>query len=350
MRVVTVPGTAVAWLESLSPWPVDGFGTGRMRALLARLGDPQRGFDSVHIVGTKGKSTAARRIARTIDGPAYTSPHVSGWHERLDTDPDGFERAVRRIRGDAEAIGATQFEAVTAAAFADFAARGATRAAIEAGLGGRHDATNTIDARVVLLTNVGLEHTDVLGRTREEIAAEKLAVAGPGSTVILPDHEFAHLVDGEVRIGGAEEAVEAFLGEPRPLAEASLPGRLEIRDGEVRDGAHTPAAVDWLLERLPEPHDYVVVASILGDKDAAGILDRLARAGDTLVATASTNPRALPAATVATLARPRFADVRTAEEPGAALALAHELGDRVLVTGSLYLLADLAGEDRKSVR
>ncbi len=237
---VSDTSTAVAWLESLSPWPVDGFGTERMRELLARLGDPQRSFDAVHVVGTKGKSTAARRIARTIGGPAYTSPHVSGWHERLDTDPDGFAQAVERIRPDAEAVAATQFEAVTAAAFADFAARGATVAAIEAGLGGRHDATNTIDARVVLLTNVGLEHTDVLGSTREAIAAEKLAVAGPGSTVILPDREFAHLVAGEVRIGGAEEAVEAFLGERRPLAEASLPGRLELRDGEIRDGAHTP--------------------------------------------------------------------------------------------------------------
>ena len=341
---------AVAWLESLSPWPTDGFGTERMRALLARLGDPQRSFDAVHVVGTKGKSTAARRIARTIDGPAYTSPHVAGWHERLDTDPDGFARAIERVRPDAEAVAATQFEAVTAAAFADFAARGATVAAIEAGLGGRHDATNTIDARVVLLTNVGLEHTDVLGSTREAIAAEKLAVAGPGSTVILPDGEFVHLAPGAVRIGGAEEAVEEFLGERRVLAEASLPGRLELRDGEVRDGAHTPDAVDWLLERLPEPHDYVVVASILGDKDAAGILDRLARAGRTLVATASTNPRALPAERVADLARARFAAVHIEPDQAEALALAHDLGGRVLVTGSLYLLADLAGNDRKSVR
>jgi len=336
---------ATAWLESLSPWPIDGFGTERMRALLERLGDPQRSFEAVHVVGTKGKSTAARRIARTIGGPAYTSPHVSGWHERLDTDPDGFERAVARIRSAAEEVGATQFEAVTAAAFADFAARGATAVAIEAGLGGRHDATNTIDARVVLLTNVGLEHTDVLGSTREEIAAEKLAVARPHSTVVLPDDEFAHLVPGEVRTGGAEDAVEALLGERRPLAEASLPGRLEIRAGEIRDGAHTPEAVDWLLERLAEPHDYVVVASILRDKDATGILDRLAHAGRTFVATASTNPRALPAETVAELARPRFADVHTAPDPAAALALAHDLGDRVLVTGSLYLLADLAQDE-----
>ncbi|MGZ4291771.1 MAG: bifunctional folylpolyglutamate synthase/dihydrofolate synthase [Gaiellaceae bacterium] len=338
-------GTTVGWLEGLSPWPVDGFGTERMRALLDRLGNPERSFDAVHVVGTKGKSTAARRIARTIGGPAYTSPHVSGWHERLDTDPDGFERAVARIRAAAAAVGATQFEAVTAAAFADFADRGAGVAAIEAGLGGRHDATNTIDARVVLLTNVGLEHTDVLGATREEIAAEKLAVAGPEATVVLPDDEFAHLVEGDVRIGAAAEAVAAFLGETKPLAAASLPGRLEIRGHEVRDGAHTPDAVEWLLERLPEPHDYVVVASILRDKDAAGMLDRLARAGGTLVATTSSNPRALPAETVAELARSRFDAVEIELSPAGAVARARDLGDRILVTGSLYLLADLARDE-----
>jgi dihydrofolate synthase / folylpolyglutamate synthase len=313
-----------------------------MHALLARLGNPERAFDAVHVVGTKGKSTATRRIARTIGGPAYTSPHVAGWHERLDTDPAGFEQAIARVRGIAEELNATQFEVLTAAAFADFAARGATAAAIEAGLGGRHDATNVIDARVVLLTNVGLEHTDVLGGTREQIAAEKLAVAGRDAIVVLPDDEFAHLVAGEVRIGGAQEAADAFLGRHVELAEASLPGRLEIRGGEVRDGAHTPDAADWLLERLPEPHDYVVVASILGDKDAAAILERLARAGSTLVATSSSNPRALPAAAVADLGRTRFRVVETVDDPLDALRRGHELGARVLVTGSLYLLADLA--------
>ena len=301
----------------------------------------------MHIVGTKGKSTAARRIAATIGGRAYTSPHVSGWHERLQTDPDGFERAVARVRSAALAVRATQFEVVTAAAFADFEARGFESAAIEAGLGGRHDATNVIDAPVVLLTNVALEHTAVLGGTREEIAAEKLAVARPGATVILPDEEFAALAPGtDVRIGGAREAVEAFLGRPvEALAEASLPGRLELRGDEVWDGAHTPEAVDWLLERLPEPGDYVVVASILGDKDADGILERLARAGRILVATRSSNDRSLSAAEVAAHARAWFPTVETADRPTDALRRARGLGRRVLVTGSLYLLADLTPDE-----
>ena len=175
---MTVPGpTTLHWLESLSPWPQDGFGLDRIRALLESLGNPHRSDSAVHVVGTKAKSTAARTIAATLRAEgvaslAYTSPHVSGWHERLETDEAGLEAALERVRSEAEKAGATQFEVLTAAALTDFAARGVQVAAIEAGLGGRYDATNVVDARVVLLTNVGLEHTDVLGATREAIAGE----------------------------------------------------------------------------------------------------------------------------------------------------------------------------------
>ncbi len=344
--------SATDWVASLSPWPADGFGLERMRALLELLGRPERRYEAVHVVGTKGKSTAARTIAALLRAEglaaaAYTSPHVAGWAERLETDPAGFERAVRRVRPAAEETGATQFEILTAAALLDFAERGVDVAVLEAGLGGRLDATNVVDARVVLLTNVGLEHTAVLGETREAIAGEKLAVARPDATVVLPDAEFVDLVPGRtVVLGGAREAAGAFLGRPATGdVEVRLAGRLEVRDGEVRDGAHTPEAADWLLDRLPGGRDYVVVASILDDKDAPRILERLARAGDTLVATRSSNERALASAEVARHAEGAFASVVAVDDPSAALAHARSLGRPVLVTGSLYLLADLAGED-----
>jgi len=341
---------ATDWIAALSPWPEE-FGLDRMRALLAELGDPQLAYPSIHVVGTNGKTTTTRLTAALLRADelsvgAYTSPHVSGWGERLETDADGFERAVGRVRADAEAVGATQFEVLTAAALVDFAERGVDVAVVEAGLGGRLDATNVVDADVVLLTNVGLEHTEVLGETREAIAREKLAVAHEGAVVVLPDDEFASLVPGnEVRLGDARTAAEAYLGRPTGAqVEIALAGRLELRDGEVRDGAHTPEAVDWLLERLPRPLDYVVVASILGDKDADGILERLAGAGRTLIATRSSNERALPVAEVAARAG-AFAEVEQVPEPRAALARARQLGRPVLVTGSLYLLADLSETD-----
>jgi dihydrofolate synthase/folylpolyglutamate synthase len=342
----------VAWLESFPQWPPGGLGLERMHALLDRLGHPERAYEAVHVVGTKGKSTAARTIAALLraegrPATAYTSPHVAGWWERLETDEPGFRAAVARVRADAEAVGASQFEILTAAALADFAGRGVEVAVLEAGVGGRLDATNAVDGRVTLLTNVGLEHTDLLGSTREEIAREKLGVARPGGVVVLPDGELAGLVAGsEVRLGGAREAAAAVLGRPvEAQVEVRLAGRLELRPGEVRDGAHTPEAVDWLLARLPEPGPYVVVASILADKDADGILERLARAGSILVATRSGNERSLGAAELAGRARRFVPRVETVEEPRAALARARELGSPLLVTGSLYLLADLSDDE-----
>ena len=345
-----------AWLESLSPWPEE-FGLGRMRALLAALGEPQRAYRAVHVVGTNGKSTATRRAAaflarEGLSVGAYTSPHVAGWSERIQVDGEDADvaAALERVRPPAERLEATQFEVLTAAALAEFGAAGVDAAVVEAGLGGRHDATNVLDAEVVALTNVALDHTEVLGETREAIAAEKLAVVSPGATVVLGEPEWEPLARarGAGRVAHAGDvgraAAEALLG--RPLegeVDAALPGRFELVGEDVFAGAHNPAGVEWLLARLPR-RDYVVVASILADKDADAMLRRLARAGRTLVATASHSARALPAAELARRAEPLFDEVEAVGDPGEALTRARELaGDdgAVLVTGSLYLLADL---------
>ncbi len=199
----------VAWLESLSPWPKDGFGTERMRALLLELGQPQSGLPAVHVVGTNGKSTTTRMVeellrAHGVNAGAYLSPHVRSWSERIrvaGTEVD-LEAVLGGVRPAAELLRATQFEVLTAAAFVAFREAEVEAAAVEAGLGGRHDATNVLDAtRVVVLTNVSLEHTDVLGSTREAIAAEKLAVTPPGCTVVVgePEWEAAALAAGAGR-------------------------------------------------------------------------------------------------------------------------------------------------------
>jgi dihydrofolate synthase/folylpolyglutamate synthase len=334
-------------VASLDPWPEE-FGLDRMRALLAALGDPQRAFPSIHVVGTNGKSTATRAIAAMLRAEglragAYTSPHVSGWHERLDCDPAGFERAVARVRGSAEPLGATQFEVLTAAALAEFAEQGVDVAVVEAGLGGRLDATNVVDAEVVLLTNVALEHTEVLGDTPEQIAKEKLAVAHAARVVVMSDNTFEELVPpgAQLVIGGSKEAAEAFLERPvEAQIEIALPGRLEHRGDEVWDGAHTPEAVDWLLARLPA-RDHVLCVSILGDKRVDEMLERLSRAGSTLIATRSSNPRSLPADELAARAQSHFREVQAVASPRKALARARAIGRPLLVTGSLYLLADL---------
>jgi folylpolyglutamate synthase/dihydropteroate synthase len=163
---------------------------------------------------------------------------------------------------------------------------------------------------------------------------------------VLPDEAFAHLVpSGEIRIGAAREAAEAYLGGPVEAdPEVRLPGRLERRNGLVLDGAHTPEAADWLLGRLPAG-EHVLCVSILRDKDADAILERLARAGSTLIATRSSNDRALDEKELGRHAEPYFQHVETVADPRRALERAQELGGRVLVTGSLYLLADLSSSD-----
>jgi dihydrofolate synthase/folylpolyglutamate synthase len=357
MRSAADASSAVAWLEGLSPWPTDGFGTERMRSLLRALGDPQEAYDAVHVVGTNGKTTAVRTIealllAEGLRVGATVSPHVTGWAERITVGGEevDIEAALAAVRPAAERVEATQFEAVTAAALAAFAAGAVEAAVVEAGLGGRHDATNVLRTRVVLLTSVGLDHVDVLGSTLEKIAAEKLAVVHTGNIAVLPDDTWRHHVPPgcEIRLGGAREAAEAFVGHPIDASvSVSVPGRLERRDGEIRDGAHNPDGVRWLLDRLPAA-DYTLCVSVLRDKDVDAMLESLAHAGRRLVATESGSGRALAAEELASRARGRFAIVEVEPDPRRAVRRAHALGEPVLVTGSLYLLAALAAAEAAS--
>jgi dihydrofolate synthase/folylpolyglutamate synthase len=247
-----------------------------------------------------------------------------------------------------------------------FAEGGVDVAVVEAGLGGRHDATNVLDSRVVVLTNVALDHMDVLGETREAIAAEKLAVVRAGCTVVLSEPEWQELaeengaaavvVTGRSNLALAVAAAESFLGravDPHAADDVVLPGRLERRGEsplEIWDGAHNLAGVGWLLPRLPSPPGgWVVLCSILRDKRPGMMLEALSVLGPVLVATESVNGRALPAPELAALASAHFERVEWVPEPVAARTRALDLagpGGALLVTGSLYLLADLSAEHR----
>jgi dihydrofolate synthase/folylpolyglutamate synthase len=336
-----------------------------MRRLLASLGDPQLAYPAIHVVGTNGKSSTTLMTAAMLRDAgmrtgAYISPHVRGWTERIQVDGGDvdIEAALERVRPHAE--GATQFEVITAAALAEFAARGVDVAVVEAGLGGRLDATNVLGAGVVVLTNVALEHTEVLGDTREEIAAEKLAVVSEGAVVVLGEREWeeaareagAGRVDVVSRsnLALAVSAAEAFLDrevDPSVAEALRIPGRLDHRSErplEIWDGAHNLAGVGYLLARLPTRR-YVIVISILGDKRPEEMLRALTPLGDTVVTTTSGSHRALSAEELANVARPHFAHVEPEPNPVAAVARARTLAGpdgAILVTGSLYLLAALS--------
>jgi len=380
------------------------FGLDRMRRLMTVLGTPQERFRSIHVVGTNGKSSTARMTSAILERHGlrtgtYLSPHLVSFTERIrvaerDIEPERFAAAVTRVARAAEKVNrtlegddrVTQFEAITAAAYSEMAEAGVQVAVIEAGLGGRYDATNVIPSEVQVLTNVGLEHTRWLGPTIRDIASEKLAVVRAGgveSTLVIgPDlHPDALALANETaaaRVVVAEEngivpaargafqrrnfalaraAAEALIGEldgdaVRTAAASTLvPGRFEVvnRDPEtVIDGAHNPAGIAALAESLPEwldGRELVVVLSILDDKDAAAMLQALIPHSRHIVCTTNANPRALSPATLKSLARQLgFTDVTSERDPRAAVAAARKLvgvGGAVLATGSIYLIADL---------
>ena len=394
------------------------FGLDRMRRLMTAMDNPQLRFESIHVVGTNGKSSTTRMIAAILRRHglrtgAYLSPHLVSFAERIrvddaDLEPAQFAAAVQRVARAAELVDrslagddrVTQFELLTAAAYSELARQGADLGVIEAGLGGRYDATNVIPSKVQVLTSVGLEHTRWLGPTIRAIATEKLDVVRPGGTLVLgyglhPDAlEVAEQVAGErgatIVLAGEDPGVEltalgsyqrrnfavartaaaAYLGEldaravATAAAETLVPGRLQVIDQEsltLLDGAHNPEGMAALSEALGEPfaagrRPVVAVISILDDKDAAGMLAELMPRCDALVLTASQNPRALPPPTLASLAEQLGGPAgEVIREPRAALGRARELAGPdglVLATGTIYLVADLlrpAGAGRASM-
>jgi len=380
------------------------FGLDRMQALTAALGRPQDRFSSIHVVGTNGKSstvrmTAAILAAHGVRTGAYLSPHLTSFVERIHIDgadlgAAAFGAAVQRAAAAAEQIdrtraaddGVTQFECLTAAAYDELARAGVEVAVVEAGLGGRYDATNVLGSRIVVLTNVGLEHTRWLGTTVTDIACEKLAVLHDDATLVVaeglhPDamrearaaarRHSARIVHaepawtGELAARGAFQrrnfalaraAAAAHLGVldedrvRRVAATVQVPGRFEViaRDPlTIVDGAHNQPGIAAAVASLPAGVDTVGVVSILDDKDARGMLELLLGRCRALVLTSNPNPRAMAPAALEALARELGTPVsrlRVESDPRRALELARGLaGPRgaVLATGSIYLVAEL---------
>jgi dihydrofolate synthase/folylpolyglutamate synthase len=383
-----------------------------MHRLNALLGMPQHRFASIHVVGTNGKSSVTRMTAALLDAAevpagAMVSPHLERWSERIvirgkSIGPDQFAAAVGRAAEAAEVVGrglgedVTQFEVATAAGFLALAAARVAVGVIEAGLGGRLDATNTIPSQVTVLTSVGLDHTEWLGETEEEIAAEKLAVLRDHSTLVLgrvsdrvravaertAAERGAEVVIAaedpgrgvELRAQGrfqrrnlalALAAAEAFHGPLEPAVVASVAagltvaGRLEPIANDpptFLDAAHNVDAAAALAEALPEvvgPGPVTACLAMLADKDAAGAIAALAPVLDGVVCTeipaetlhSQGRPGAVahPAGELAALAHAEGLEAEAEPRLDKALTRAKERASAshgtLLVTGSHYLLA-----------
>jgi dihydrofolate synthase/folylpolyglutamate synthase len=408
-----------AYLDSLEPvgWRL---GLERMHRLTTALGLPQHRFASIHVVGTNGKSSVTRMIAALLEAHgvsagACLSPHAARWSERTlirseEVGPDEFASAVEQVARAAEGVNrsldegevVTQFEAATAATFVALAAARVKAAAIEAGLGGRLDATNTIPSRVTVLTSIGLDHTEWLGETELEIAAEKLAVLRDQATLVLGrvSPAVAELAERtaaehgarllrapedpgpgvELRAPGrfqrrnfalARTAAEAFLGEVdaelvgEVAATLRVPGRLERiseRPPVFIDAAHNPDGAVALAEALPSVtggRPVLAVLAVLADKNAAAMIEALAPSLTRVVCTEiptadgpessagvnlSARRPSVPARELAAICEAAGLSAEAEPEFAAAMRRGRELAAAepqgvLLVTGSHYVLA-----------
>jgi dihydrofolate synthase / folylpolyglutamate synthase len=398
------------------------FGLDRMRRMMTALGSPEQRFESIHVLGTNGKSSTTRMAAAILERHglstgAYTSPHLISYRERVlidgrELDTEAFAAAIARASAAAERVNrtlaeddhVTQFELLTAAALWEMARQQVDVAVVEAGLGGRYDATSVIEPRVTALTNVGLEHTRWLGPTIKDIAEEKLAVVRPHTALVLGENLAAPALAVAERVAGergawivrpragaastaellargsfqrrnfglARAAAEAYLqtrGIPlneRAVAQAAaateVRGRLQLLDEDpptVLDGAHNPDAVAALVASLPEVLDarplapLALVLGVLDDKDAAGMLAALLPLAERAWFTAPPSSRALSPAALQSLARQLGFEASTSEpKPARALEAARrwaaEHDGAVLATGSVYLVGELLGQLERS--
>jgi dihydrofolate synthase/folylpolyglutamate synthase len=387
-----------------------------MRKLTTALGLPQHRFASIHVVGTNGKSSVTRMTAALLEthglrAGAVVSPHTDRWSQRTllggeEIDAAAWAEAVEQVARAAEGVdrsleegeAVTQFEAATAASFVALARARVEVAVVEAGLGGRLDATNTIPSKVTVLTSIGLDHTEWLGESEVEIAAEKLAVLRDQTTLVLgpvsPPVEAlaertaaersAHLVraaaepDPGLRLRAPGEfqrrnfaiagsAAEVFLDRPleadrvaQVAAAVTVPGRLEriaAHPPTYVDAAHNPAGAAALAESLPalaEGRRMVACLAVLADKDAAAMIAALAPALDRVVCTelpasaleghGRPGARSRPASELVTACEAVGLSAEATVDFGAALrrgrALASEAPEGVLlIAGSHYAIA-----------
>jgi len=284
------PGWA-AYLEALAAFGMRP-GLERVSALLESLGRPQDAYRVIHVVGTNGKSSTTRYCeallrAHGARAGAYLSPHISGWTERVVVDGRPVDEAlfatcVEAVRTATAALPeevgeTTQFEVLTVAALLAMAESGVEAAALEAGLGGRLDATNVVAAPVVVLTNIALEHTQVLGGTRELIFAEKAAVIKGGEVVF---GGLDGLEEEARRVCSAAGARPHFLRDEAPAGggDALPPGDLRVA-GFPRDFRVTLAVggarEEWAGLRVPTPALYQVVNAGLAVAAVRLLLGRL---------------------------------------------------------------------------
>jgi len=387
---------SVKYLESFWKFGIKP-GLQRIDRLLAKLGDPHKSLKCVHVAGTNGKGSVCAMTASVLREAGYkvglyTSPHLMSYRERFkingkDITEKKFSSYVSKIRKVLKSYKKndglpTEFEILTAVAFKYFADEKVDIAVIEAGLGGRLDSTNVITPLVSVITNVGLDHTEVLGNTIKKIAAEKAGIIKKGVPVVtaatgaaldmilttiirrgaifcapttrrarvnLPLYGHHQQINAAVAVGVARELTRQGFGISedhirKGLKRTNWPARFQIirkRPFLVIDGAHNPPGAEALKAALKKrfpSKKIILILGILSYKDHKMIVSILAPLAKLVIAARPDSRFALDPEVIAKEVKSRTNNVVVANNVKTALktALSQAGGnDVVCVAGSL---------------
>ncbi|MGN0571947.1 MAG: bifunctional folylpolyglutamate synthase/dihydrofolate synthase [Candidatus Fimenecus sp.] len=410
---------AVAYFHSLLAFGIKP-GLSRIAALLERLGNPQNDLRFVHVAGTNGKGSTSTMLSEILKDAGYktglfTSPYVFSFCERIQINNQNISEehlaaVTERVKAAIEVlhqqnIVPTEFEAITAAALLYFQEQNCDYVVLEVGLGGRYDSTNIIPApEVCVITSVSLDHTQILGDTIEQIAAEKAGILKENSICVTTSAQdpqafavlretaervhcrftVAPLANAEILSKTISETVFAYDGETYRLplvghhqvenavgvieAAKCLPcvtgeniknglqntkmrGRMEYRQGTppmLLDGGHNPECAAALAAVLRQfaPENITALIGMMADKDCEAYLRAVLPLCKIAVFTKPENPRAAAPAVLQQAVSDLPLQTFAAENPQDALRLAREHTEKdglLLVCGSFYLLSDLFG-------
>jgi dihydrofolate synthase/folylpolyglutamate synthase len=348
-------GDALAYLDAHATYErtgrIDDPSIERMQRLVGVMGDPQLSYPTIHITGTNGKGSTSQMITRLLMAHGltvgtYTSPHLERINERIARNgvpisDDDFGEQIGAI-AELEIVAGVRpsyFEAVTAAAFRWFSDEAVDVGVIEVGLLGRWDATNVADAQVAVVTNIGMDHNEFAGPTKEHIAREKAGIVKPHSAVVIGETDPAlvrifteaggatsfvrgddfDVLENQLALGGRQvdlrtpttvytdvflplhgrhqadnavvalTAVEAFFAAPVPddvlregFAGVEMPGRFEVLGHQplvIVDGAHNPPGADAssavFLEDFDPAARRLLVVGCLRGRDPGEMLSAL---------------------------------------------------------------------------
>lgn len=398
----------VQWLLGLELLGMK-FGLENMHLLTAALDHPERHFKSIHVAGTNGKGSVTAMVEHALHvagyaSARYTSPHLEHLEERYvirgqAVDTPSLREALSVVRQTVDGIqrqrdgfSPTFFECATAAAFELFRRSRVEIAVVEAGLGGRLDATNVIDPIVTAITSIDFDHEALLGTTLQGIAGEKAGIIKDGVPVVIgrlsADSEAVVTATAATRgapvirasaiaekwtglrpaLKGAHQRENAAIAiavlealRDRGMAvperairagveEVTWPGRLEHveHDGGsyLFDAAHNPAGARALASYLSdiEWSDAALVFGAMHDKKISGMLEYLMPVVASIVCTAPPTSRAELPERLAAIARELSRrPVHVEPDPERALTLARRLSRRVVVAGSIFLIGPLRG-------